>query len=506
MKSVWSIAPGIGVIAVLTMAMAGPGFARDSNAVNREIDALQQQVQQMQRQIDALKVQQRQQAAEAAAAKQQAMKAAKAAENKHGPHVVETRGHRFGMVGVNGRNSIFLTGRVHIDAGAYFDYRPGAAAKAAHPALTDDINLRRARIGVVGRFDGDWDYALIYDFGGSTDSLSSLASGVETAHVTYNGFYAHHQAFPVAIDFGIGNVPWTLDQSISSNDIMFVERSSALAIATSFGGGDFRSALGVRSNNDRYFLGAYLTGPTSGALHSYSDKTCPALYTVDECNGPQMAFLVRGSYRVLKSAQGSLQIGLDYANEFRPRDSHNQAIISLSDRPELRIDPTKFIGTGAMNASDGQVIGAELAGTWRNAFLQGEYFHYMVDRIGAPNVAFNGGYVQASYAIGGRRHYHASTGAYTGVIPEHDLSWSGTSWGAIELAARYSVVDLNDTGVASPISGGEQQTYTVGLNYYPSENMRFMLDLEHVDIAYPGASATKNVSFDAVAARTQVNF
>jgi phosphate-selective porin OprO and OprP len=39
-------------------------------------------------------------------------------------------------------------------------------------------------------------------------------------------------------------------------------------IATSFGGGDFRSALDFRSNNDRYWLGMFLTGPNSGALHT----------------------------------------------------------------------------------------------------------------------------------------------------------------------------------------------------------------------------------------------
>jgi len=31
---------------------------------------------------------------------------------------------------------------------------------------------------------------------------------------------------------------------------MFLERSSAQVIATAFGGGDFRSALDIRSNND----------------------------------------------------------------------------------------------------------------------------------------------------------------------------------------------------------------------------------------------------------------
>jgi phosphate-selective porin OprO and OprP len=59
-----------------------------------------------------------------------------------------------------------------------------------------------------------------------------------------------------------------MEEATSSNDIMFIERSTAQVVATEFGGGDFRSALDVRSNNDRYWVGAFLTGPNSGALHT----------------------------------------------------------------------------------------------------------------------------------------------------------------------------------------------------------------------------------------------
>ena len=72
----------------------------------------------------------------------------------------------------------------------------------------------------------------------------------------------------MAFDVGVQDVPWTLDEATSSNDIMFMERSSAQVVATEFGGGDFRTALDVRSNNDRYWFGAFLTGPNSGALHT----------------------------------------------------------------------------------------------------------------------------------------------------------------------------------------------------------------------------------------------
>ena len=42
------------------------------------------------------------------------------------------------------------------------------------------------------------------------------------------------------------NLPYTLDQAMSSNDILFMERSSAQVIATSIAAGDNRSAFGAR--------------------------------------------------------------------------------------------------------------------------------------------------------------------------------------------------------------------------------------------------------------------
>ena len=99
------------------------------------------------------------------------------------------------------QNCISLTSRVHFDAGGY-DYHPNTAATSPQ-RLDDGINLHRARLGVVGKFLSDWNYALIYDFGGSSDGFGGTASiggqavgflpggvlsGVENAYLSYTGF------------------------------------------------------------------------------------------------------------------------------------------------------------------------------------------------------------------------------------------------------------------------------------------------------------------------------
>jgi phosphate-selective porin OprO/OprP len=55
--------------------------------------------------------------------------------------------------------------------------------------------------------------------------------------------------------------------------------------------------------------------------------------------------------------------------------------IMLSNRPELRIDPTALGTTGAVaNASGAQVYSVEAAATYGPMILQGEYFWFNIDR------------------------------------------------------------------------------------------------------------------------------
>ena len=179
------------------------------------------------------------------------------------------------------QNCIAITSRLHFDAGGY-DYRPNSAATIPQ-RLDDGVNARRARIGVIGKFFGDWNYALIYDFAGSSDGFASTASvggravgflpggalsGIENAYLSYTGFKPF--GGKLAIEGGYIDVPYTLDEATSSNDILFLERASSQVIAANIAASDFRSAAGARWYTDSFWIGAYATGPTAGAIHSAS--------------------------------------------------------------------------------------------------------------------------------------------------------------------------------------------------------------------------------------------
>ena len=92
------------------------------------------------------------------------------------------RGYHFGFSDATGDNTVELFGRLQVDTGGYTNYNPGPET-LDRKGLSDGVDLRRARIGVIGTFMSDWHYAFVYDFGSSSASIVSkhqqaLASGV----------------------------------------------------------------------------------------------------------------------------------------------------------------------------------------------------------------------------------------------------------------------------------------------------------------------------------------
>jgi phosphate-selective porin OprO/OprP len=94
---------------------------------------------------------------------------------------------------------------------------------------------------------------------------------------------------------------------------------------------------------------------------------------------------------------------------------------------------------------------------------------------------------------GERRGYKPSTGAFDRVKPLEDFGADG--WGAFELTARYSLLDLTDR----TIDGGRMSDVTLGGNWYMNPNMRAMLNLIRSRVTNYGFSYT-------LASRIQINF
>ena len=124
-----------------------------------------------------------------------------------------------GMQSADGKNSIQLMGRLHMD---YRTYGSGYASGAAqNDNLTDALDIRRARLGVKGQFEKDWKYEIQGTYGMADNGMSSSATEVDIAFVDY--------AANPALMFRAGKfkMPFSLEQLTSSNNIDFMERSFA---------------------------------------------------------------------------------------------------------------------------------------------------------------------------------------------------------------------------------------------------------------------------------------
>jgi phosphate-selective porin OprO and OprP len=521
----------ISLVGVLVTSQAGA----QSAGADAEIAALKQQLRLMEQKLDKLQKQTSANTAAAATANAKADSKANVANTNaaypiKGPiapagAVVTMPNNRPTICTADGQNCVAFTSRVHFDAGGY-DYHPNTAA--TNPQRLDDgVNLRRARIGVIGKFMGDWNYALIYDFGGSSDGFAGTASaggvpvgflpggalsGVENAYLSYTGIKPFGGT--LAIEGGIMDLPITLNEASSSNDIPFMERSSSDVISR-FATDDFRSAFGARWFNDVFWAGGYVTGPTTGAIHSASSVN-------PNGSTEQLGAAARVAGQIVSGKDYSLHLGADA--QFLIDPPHNMVTktqtLTFADRPELRIDPSTLISTGAIaNVSGAQVYSVEAAATYGPLFFQGEYFWFNVDRnamtglppFGAPSLKFQGGYAEMAYALTGEtRLYNSAAASYGGIKPANPFSLAGGGWGAWEIAGRFSTIDLNDQlAQANGVAGGRQTIYTLALNWYVNGNVRFMFDYLHGTIGKqisPTNFSDAGARFDAFAMRTQVAF
>ena len=480
----------VGALLITTL----PANAQTAGSLRQQIEELKQQLQNLQNQVDQTQ-------------QKQAQTEATVDQIKSAPPAVRTGEPFLKMHGISpifssadGAYTMSLTGRLHLDFGNYLNYSKKSSSTSPNN-LQSGVNARRARIGVDGKIDNVFGYAFIMDFGGSTTDNTST---IENAFITYNG------AAPLHFIVGYQDTPYTLDEATSSNDIMFLERSSSQVIATEFGSGDNRSAVGAWWNDPRTWAGVYLTGNASGN----SDNGGGSGHNVAD----QIAMNGRLTYQVVQTPGATFHIGVDGEDLIKPpvAAAYSYRNLSLSDGMELDIDKTTLLSTGSLGSASnpvngGYVLGPELAGNIGPLYGQAEYFHYTVNRHGLSDLNFNGGYVEASYALTGEvRKYNPGAGAYHSISPAHPFSPANGGWGAWEVAARYSVIDLNDNlGSTTGVAGGKQQTYTFGVNWYPSSNMRFMLDYIHANVdkqSSPTVTTNVGASMDAIALRSQFEF
>lgn len=340
------------------------------------------------------------------------------------------------------------------------------------------------RIGTDG-WDSDWDFRRIrvYAQGFAFDHLMFKVSYDFEDEELKDAFAGLRGLGPLgAVQVGYMKEPFSLEQATSLRYHTFLERSLANALTP-------RRNTGVLATGThferrlRWAAGAFFLDESLAE----DDQSLDGLE-----NDWEIA--LRANWIPVSSDDGSrlLEVGFSYSHLFS--DARG---LTLGQRPESRLVPS-LVQTPAIPGIDGgDRLGVELAWLEGSLSFQAEAIGLNVRRDeGFSDLFFWGGYLQLSYFLTGeRRVYGRASGAFGRVIPQKPFRPFAREWGAFEIAARLSMLDLTD----SDIRGGQEANFTLGLNWYLLANLRLSANYVHGHVFGQGDA-------DILQARLQVDF
>jgi phosphate-selective porin OprO/OprP len=417
----------------------------------------------------------------------------------------------------DGRFTMAIRARFQADFAGFSQDATHGAGFAGPTDLSSGAVIRRAYLGIEGKAYTDFSYELRLNAGGS-DGGSFGASGVPNAGegdpllnkavITYTGIPNFH------FNVGVLEPAFMMEGTTSSASLMFMERPDFENIAAdTFGAGDSRRGVEIGwAKTDTFWSGDNVTatgtfsGGKTGSAQNHGSNSGLALPGDGDEN---TQILGRITDRVWSDGISNIQIGVSLASVLDSGSNGNpnggSQTIRLRDRPEIRVDGTRLIDTGAIAAKTADMFAFDVEGNIENFYLGGEYTKFSVDRqCGATtggvcssatsvidHPSFSAWAIEGSWILTGEtKAYSASAinnevGGFNGPVPSRPFSFSGGSWGAWELVARYTDTDLNwnanqvanpTGGVQAGILGGREKIISLGVNWYLNRNIRVMLD------------------------------
>jgi len=333
---------------------------------------------------------------------------------------------------VGGASVVALSAALAAPAQAEMTVEIGGRIQADYVYYDDDnidmggagTEFRRARLFASGNIADDWKYKAQYDFAGNETELKDM-------YIQYTGW-----------DFGkitLGQFKQEqgLEVLTSSRYMTFIERASISAFVP-----DYRISAGLAGDADAWHYAASIFGDKEGNSDGALGVSGRLAW------GPKF-----GDSQVHVGGSASWQ---DPNDDWRTRA-----------RPETHLTGVRLVDTGTLDDIDNVVtFGFEGAWVLGPFSVQGEWMQQTVNRDSGDEPDLTGWYVYGSWFITGESR------SYKG--GKFGRTKASNAW---ELAARYSNMDLED----SSILGGQQDVYTVGLNYYVNPYLRFMLNYVYAD-------------------------
>jgi phosphate-selective porin OprO/OprP len=344
----------------------------------------------------------------------------------------------------------------------------------------DGTGFRSARLKITGNWYENVQYAVEYEFAGEngTDTPAFFDTYVQFNNIPFIG------GTTGSLRAGHYREPFSLEELTSQPARMFLERSLASVYYPSRNPGvQWSQALLGESKLERL---AYQIGVFKSA------DNWPSATDSDEDQGYNITARITGTPWMQYNGQRLLHLGAGYSHR-----NPDGAILGWNVRPETRLSPFRYVNADAgagvpppapfrlrdARADNVGLYNAEAALLFGPLLVQGEYTRADVATTFDGDRTFDGYYVQAGYVLtGDNRVYNFAQGRFDRPKPKNNMAWGKAQggWGAWEVAARYSHVDLSDGGVF----GGEQSSVTAGINWFLNPMTKVTLnyvwnDVEH---------------------------
>jgi len=425
---------------------------------------------------------------------------------------------------------VHVGGRIQFDPFNTFDVQKSVTNNTGHIGpFEDSSGFRRDRVRMEGTIYDSVDFVWEYDFAtamnpqnfqtvaGTKSQLLNGSSvftgtGVTDANVTL-------KYLPYIGNLAVGSylVPFSFDVLTSDRWMDFIERSAAFDAFVP-GTNDANYTLGARAfdwNADKT-----LTYAASASFNNMWDGASG----FDFGNDPMFVGRVTALPYYDASTDGRylLHVGLDGCAQHCQADPlavGGPDATQLRSRTALReylspLDPS-VVSTGVIDGREQYTGGAELVAQYGPLLLQSEIFcSWVTDDngsggAGTDTLFFKGGYADLMYMLTGEnRNYNRERAVFERIVPYEDYVrmpgeyGRACGWGAWQLGARYSYVDLDSMSV----HGGVVNEFTAGLNWFLNPNLKFQFNYDYMFRDNEGVNAPSNGRINSLGTRMCLDF
>lgn len=323
--------------------------------------------------------------------------------------------------------------------------------------------FRRARLYTSGTIYKTIKYKFQIDFAGNK--------------VVIKDAYLKFTKVPGIGNITVGNMkePRGFEMLTSSKDITMMERS----LTNQF---DNDRNLGIMLNN------SFLDKRLSLSLGYFYPSSNNAKYSGNKYN---ITFRVAG-VPYYNNENGLKVVHLGTGITYEKHDDHE---MSYASRPEAHMAP-RYLKINVDKTKNINEINGELVVVYNCLALHSEYTFAGV-RTGDNSVLKENDYGFYSFfgtlswfITGEHKNYSKKKSTFGRISPKKNLGTKG-GFGAIEIALRYSTLNLND----KDLSGGEMNNITAGINWYLNPVTRITFNYVHSNIYELGISNIYQMRF-----------